>query len=190
MHTITFFPIGNADCCLIDLAYGQKLLFDYANLRNPDDSQDLRVDLAATIQDKLGKQDYFDVVAFTHADDDHVHGASEFFHLGACRRERSSGHASCCDNARVLHVTGRSGSTEPTHRQNTVSDTVLFELEGWLLPLCYAQDKVWKRLRLKAKQTRHHSPDAAVAPRKENWRKPRTSLMIPITGSTVHLRAP
>jgi hypothetical protein len=53
----------------------------------------------------------------------------------------------------------------------------------------YAQDKVWNRLRLKAKQTKHHSPAAAV-PRKENWRKPRTSLMIPITGSTVHLRAP
>src|SRR5260221_14575223 len=52
----------------------------------------------------------------------------------------------------------------------------------------YAQDNVWKRLRLKAKQTRHHSPAAAAVPRKENWRKPRTSLMIPITGSTVHLR--
>src|SRR5438105_12174276 len=54
----------------------------------------------------------------------------------------------------------------------------------------YAQDKVWKRLRLKAKQTRHHSPAAAESPRKENWRKPSTSLMMPITGSTVHLRAP
>ena len=29
-----------------------------------------------------------------------------------------------------------------------------------------------------------------LSPRKENWRKPSTSLMIPITGSTVHLRAP
>ena len=43
----------------------------------------------------------------------------------------------------------------------------------------YAQDKVWKRLRLKAKQTRHHAPVAACAPRKENWWKPSTSLMIP-----------
>jgi hypothetical protein len=56
-------------------------------------------------------------------------------------------------------------------------------------PPHYAQDKVWKRLRLKAKQTRHHSP-AAEIPRKENWRKPSISLMMPITGSTVHLRAP
>jgi hypothetical protein len=91
MHTITFFPIGNADCCLIDLACGQKLLFDYANLRNPDDSQDLRLDLAAAVQDKLGKQDYFDVVAFTHADDDHVHGASEFFHLDHAKKYQGAG---------------------------------------------------------------------------------------------------
>ena len=34
------------------------------------------------------------------------------------------------------------------------------------------------------------SPAAARSPRKENWRKPSTSLMMPITGSTVHLRAP
>ena len=59
---------------------------------------------------------------------------------------------------------------------------------GFATTWCYMQDKIWKRLRLKAKQTRHHSP-AAWTPRKENWRKPSTSLMIPITGSTVHVRA-
>jgi hypothetical protein len=57
------------------------------------------------------------------------------------------------------------------------------------MPSSYAFDKVWKRLRLKAKQTRLHSPAAAYSPRNENWRKPNTSLIIPITGSTVHLRA-
>ena len=41
-------------------------------------------------------------------------------------------------------------------------------------------------MRLKAK---HHSPSAACSPHKENWRKPRTSLMTPMTGSTVYLRA-
>src|SRR5437588_11479191 len=54
----------------------------------------------------------------------------------------------------------------------------------------YAQDKVWKRLRLKAQRTRRHSPAAAEIPGTENWRKPGTSLMMPITGSTVRLRAP
>ena len=30
MHKVTFFPLGNADCCLIDLHGGQKILFDCA----------------------------------------------------------------------------------------------------------------------------------------------------------------
>src|SRR5258708_25565162 len=54
--------------------------------------------------------------------------------LAACRRERSSGHASCSNSARILHGTGRSDSTEPTRRQNTVSDAVLFGLEGCCRP--------------------------------------------------------
>jgi hypothetical protein len=91
MHTVTFFPLGNADCCLIELARGQKLLFDYANLRDPDDSQDLRIDLVATIQNMLGEQDSFDAVAFTHADDDHVHGSSEFFHLEHAKKYQGPG---------------------------------------------------------------------------------------------------
>jgi hypothetical protein len=40
------------------------------------------------------------------------------------------------------------------------------------LLLRYTPDKVWKRLRLKAKQTRHHSKASASSPRKENWPKP------------------
>lgn len=91
MHTVTFFPLGNADSCLIELARGQKLLFDYANLRDPDDSQDLRIDLAATLQDRLGTRDSFDAVAFTHADDDHVHGAPDFFHLEHAKKYQGAG---------------------------------------------------------------------------------------------------
>lgn len=83
MHTLNFMPIGNGDCCRIDLANGQKLLFDYANLRNASDKNDRRIDLAATLRADLdkAKRDYYDVVAFTHLDDDHIHGTSEFFHL-------------------------------------------------------------------------------------------------------------
>ena len=83
MHTLNFMPIGNGDCCRIDLANSQKLLFDYANLRNTSDKNDRRIDLAATLGADLdkAKRDYYDVVAFTHLDDDHIHGASEFFHL-------------------------------------------------------------------------------------------------------------
>src|SRR5260370_1897243 len=83
MPKMTIFPIGNADCCLIDLTNGQKLLFDYAHCRNANDSEDHRIDLAAALRSDLKNsgRHQFDVVAFTHADDDHVHGASEFFYL-------------------------------------------------------------------------------------------------------------
>lgn len=83
MHKLTFFPLDNADCCLIDLDNKKKILFDYANCKDPDDDSDLRIDLAATLKADLDKdkKDYYDVVAFTHADDDHIHGFSEFFYL-------------------------------------------------------------------------------------------------------------
>ncbi len=83
MHKLTFFPIGNADCCLVDLAGGHKLLFDYANCPDTADASDKRIDLAAALRAdlKAARRRDFDVVAFTHADDDHVRGMSEFFHL-------------------------------------------------------------------------------------------------------------
>lgn len=80
-HTLTFFNLGNADCCRIDLAGGQKLLFDYAAMRNPEDPGDLRVDLPTALREDLGQRTAFDVVAFTHADNDHTCGAADFFHL-------------------------------------------------------------------------------------------------------------
>jgi hypothetical protein len=74
MHKVTFHPLGNADCCRIDLDNGKKLLFDYAQTRPADDENDPRIDLAKELWEDLksAKRDYFDVVAFTHADDDHI----------------------------------------------------------------------------------------------------------------------
>lgn len=82
MHTITFYPLGNADTCLVELEGGKKLLFDYANMRGGKDG-DLRSDLPKELRSKLKKadRDSFDVVAFTHGDDDHIHGSTEFFYL-------------------------------------------------------------------------------------------------------------
>jgi len=82
MHKVTFYPLGNADCCKVDLDNGRKLLFDYAHPKSADD-EDPRIDLANELREDLksAKRDYFDVVAFTHADDDHIRGSSEFFYL-------------------------------------------------------------------------------------------------------------
>lgn len=93
MHKITFQPLENADCCRVDLSNGKKLLFDYGNMRNKDDKDDLRINLEKTLKDDLAEadRDYYDVVAFTHADDDHIHGFSEFFHLEHVKKYQGDG---------------------------------------------------------------------------------------------------
>jgi ribonuclease BN (tRNA processing enzyme) len=80
---LTCFPVGNGDATRIDLASGKKVLVDYANYYDPDDPFESRVDLSKELKNDLraAKRDYFDVVAFTHLDDDHIHGFSDFFHL-------------------------------------------------------------------------------------------------------------
>jgi hypothetical protein len=78
---VTFFPIGNADCCRIDLVGGRKILIDFADERDPKDPYDKRIDLAAEVRRDLddADRDYLDVVCFTHLDTDHVKGSGEFF---------------------------------------------------------------------------------------------------------------
>lgn len=92
MHKITFYPIGNADCCKIDLDAGKKLLFDFAHYAKAEDDKDPRIDLASKIREDLeaaGRKD-FDVVAFSHGDDDHIHGFSDFFYLEHAQKYQSN----------------------------------------------------------------------------------------------------
>ena len=83
MAKLTFYPLGNADCCLIDLDNRQKILFDCADVGDSDDDDDLRIDLPEKLREDLeeAKKDSYDVVAITHADEDHIKGFSEFFYL-------------------------------------------------------------------------------------------------------------
>lgn len=78
---LTFHPLGNADCTRIDLADGRKLLLDYADMRKADDPTDKRIDLPTELKADLRvvKRDYFDIVCFTHLDDDHCCDSSKFF---------------------------------------------------------------------------------------------------------------
>lgn len=83
MHKLTFHNLGNADTTRIDLANGRKILVDYAHMRNADDPSDLRCDLPEALRHdlRLAKRNGYDVVVFTHLDDDHIHGASDFFYF-------------------------------------------------------------------------------------------------------------
>jgi len=91
MHKITLFPLGNADCCRIDLECGKKILFDFADSRDPEDEDDLRCDLPKELREDLeeSNRDYFDVVAFSHLDKDHFNGATEFFFLQHAKKYQS-----------------------------------------------------------------------------------------------------
>ena len=124
MHKLTFYHLGNADCCRIDLAGGEKLLFDYADTRCRDDDSDLRADLPALLREDLdaaGREGY-DVVAFTHLDDDHVCGAGDFFFLEHAAKYQGDDRAridelwvpagaitedGCCGDARIIQQEAR-----------------------------------------------------------------------------------
>jgi hypothetical protein len=93
MPKLTIYPIGNADCCLVELADGQRLLFDFANMRDENDDDDLRIDLAAAVRDDLKAADLtsVNVLAFTHLDRDHINSSSEFFYLRHAKKYQSEG---------------------------------------------------------------------------------------------------
>lgn len=81
MTSLTFYPLGNADTCLVTLKNERRMLIDFADKRDRNDPHDLRCDLPKLLKDDLRKAgiDAYSVVAFTHLDDDHCKGASEFF---------------------------------------------------------------------------------------------------------------
>jgi hypothetical protein len=81
--SLTFYPLGNADCCRIHLANNDQVLFDFGAMRDSNDVNDKRFDLLAEVRKdmKAVKQDSFAAVAFTHLDNDHVKGSQDFFYL-------------------------------------------------------------------------------------------------------------
>jgi len=83
MIKVVFYPIGNADSCLVQLNNGMLFLFDYADTNDPLDKEDKRLLLAKNFKEDIGwpKRRDVDVVAFTHGDMDHIKGAPEMFWL-------------------------------------------------------------------------------------------------------------
>jgi hypothetical protein len=82
-HKIVFYPVGNGDTCQIILAGGRRILFDYCHRRVAEDDDDPRIDLKKQLKDELkaADRDDLDVVAFTHADTDHIAGSTDFLEL-------------------------------------------------------------------------------------------------------------
>lgn len=87
-HQLIFYPVGNGDTVQIVLDGGRRVLFDFRHHSKSESSDTPQIDLDKRLREELEEagRDYFDVVAFTHADNDHIQGSTEFFELQ---------HASC-----------------------------------------------------------------------------------------------
>lgn len=83
MTQLTFYNLGNADCCRIDFRNDDRMLIDYADTKDRSDKNDNRSDLPKLLWEDLDEleTDTYRVVAFSHLDSDHVQGASDFFYL-------------------------------------------------------------------------------------------------------------
>jgi hypothetical protein len=82
-HRIVFYPVGNGDTSQIVLENGQRILMDYRHQKKAEDGSGPEINLKAHLAQELkdAKRDYFDVVAFTHGDKDHIENSTEFFEL-------------------------------------------------------------------------------------------------------------
>jgi len=89
---ITFYPLGCADTSLIGLRDGRRMLVDYANKRSTDEN-DTRCDLPVLLKADLsaGGRSRYAVAAFTHLDEDHCKGASDFFYFRHAAKYQGEG---------------------------------------------------------------------------------------------------
>lgn len=83
MHKVIFYPVQNGDTSQIILSNGKRLLFDFRHLNRGEKEDDPAIDLKNQLNSELAKakRDYFDVLALTHADLDHILHSTEFFEL-------------------------------------------------------------------------------------------------------------
>lgn len=92
-HNIVFYPVGNGDTTQIIMAKGRRFLFDFNHCKAAEDEKDPRIDLHKRLKDdlKAAKRDYYDMVAFTHADLDHICGSTDFFELHHAEKYQGNG---------------------------------------------------------------------------------------------------
>jgi hypothetical protein len=82
-HLVTFYPVGNGDTSQIVLHNKRRVLLDFCHREKSTQTDTPEIDLKSRLKAELkaANRDYFDVVAFTHADMDHIQGSTDFFEL-------------------------------------------------------------------------------------------------------------
>ncbi|MBB3835278.1 hypothetical protein FHR55_003522 [Xanthomonas arboricola] len=93
-HQVIFYPVGNGDTTQIILDNGRRVLLDFRHKECSEEDSTPEINLKAALKKELADadKDSFDVVAFTHADNDHIQGSTDFFWL---------------EHAKVYHGEGR-----------------------------------------------------------------------------------
>ena len=81
---LIFYPLGNAETILFEMNNGEKMLFDFAAMKNPSNDDNLY-----DIVEEFSEIDSFKVVMFTHAHEDHTKGASDFFYFEHAKKYQS-----------------------------------------------------------------------------------------------------
>jgi hypothetical protein len=93
MHKVIFYPVQNGDTSQIILDNGKRILFDFRHLKCGEDEDEPVIDLKAQLKEELSKakRDYFDVLALTHGDLDHIAYSTEFFELRHAPKYQGNG---------------------------------------------------------------------------------------------------
>ncbi|MFA1765712.1 hypothetical protein QT929_005915 [Xanthomonas campestris pv. campestris] len=156
-HQVIFYPVGNGDTTQIVLSKGRRVLFDFCHRDKAEDADTPEIDLKARLKEdlKAAKRDYFDVVAFTHADLDHIQGSTEFFELQHAKKYHGDGRIKIRElwvpAAMLLEEADNDHQTEEyvllrqeaRHRLLEGKDILVFSkpqaLADWLEPLLEAR---------------------------------------------------
>ena len=151
-HQIIFYPVGNGDTSQLVLSAGLRVLFDFCHRKKADNEETPEIDLKKRLKDELDAagRDYFDVVAFTHADADHIQGSTEFFELQHAAKYQGEGRIKIkqlwVPAAMVLESAANDKQSEEfvilrqeaRHRLLEDKDILVFskppELMDWLIP--------------------------------------------------------
>ena len=93
MHQVIFYPVSCGDTSQIILANGRRILMDFHHIADTEANNRPEINLAKQLRDELdaSDRDDYDVVAFTHGDEDHIKGSSDVFELEHADKYRGNG---------------------------------------------------------------------------------------------------